>query len=157
MNKYALESILFVSKEPAAPDKLAKLLDCDEHVIYRWIAELEKDYEHRGIKIRRVAGGFEMVSSEEFYSVVENVVKKEYQTLSKSVLETVTLIAMKQPVNKATIARFRGVKNPDNGIDGALNLKLIIETDKGFITTPEFLRYFGINDLKELEEKLSRL
>lgn len=157
MDKHAVESILFVAKEPYTPEKIAKILNESENTVNRWLSELERDYETRGIRIRRVAGGFEMVTSQQYHEVVEPIVHKEYQFLPKAVLDTVAVIATVQPVRKATIARYRGVKNPDSGIESALAMKLIKETENGFVTTDEFLKFFGINDLKELEEKLKEI
>lgn len=157
MDKHAIESILFVAKEPYTQEKIAKILMESENTVNRWLAELERDYENRGIRIRRVAGGFEMVTAQQYHEVVEPIIPKEYQFLSKPVLETITIVATLQPVNKATIGRYRGVKNPDSGIDSAVSLKLIKETNTGFTTTEEFLKFFGINDLKELEEKLKEI
>ncbi|NGY88432.1 hypothetical protein F6Y05_36165 [Bacillus megaterium] len=64
-----------------------------------------------------------------------------------------------KPLNllkKAKIGRYRNVKNPDSGIESALSMGLIKETEQGYLTTNEFLKFFGINDLKELEEKLQQ-
>lgn len=156
MNKKEhIVSLLFVAKEPLPMETISKILEEEERVILRWLFELEHEYKERGIRIRRVAGGFEMVTSDESFQYVEKLVPKQYETLSRSARETVTIIALQQPVNKATIARFRGVKNPDSGIEALLDRKLIRETEEGFVTTDEFLKFYGVNDLKELHEKLS--
>lgn len=157
MDKHAVESLLFVAKEPLTAEKISKLLNESESTVNRWLSELERDFENRGIRIRRVAGGFEMVTAQQYHQVIEPIVPKEYEFLSKPVLETITIIAFQQPVNKATIGRFRGVKNPDTGIESALAMKLIEHTEQGYITTDNFLKFFGINDLKELEEKLREI
>lgn len=157
MDKYAVESILFVAKEPLSTEKISKVLSEDENTVNRWLSELERDYEKRGIRIRRVAGGFEMVTAEDYYKVVEPLVPKEYQFLSKPVLETVTIIATFQPVKKSRIAMYRNVKNPESGIESALSMKLIKETKDGYETTEEFLKFIGVNDLKELQEKLKNI
>ena len=157
LGKHAIEAILFVAKEPITAEKIAKLLNESESTVNRWLSALEREYENRGIRIRRVAGGFEMVTNQTYHEVIEPLVPKEYEFLPKPVLETITIVATLQPVKKSTIAKYRGVKNPDNGIESALAMKLIKETDEGFVTTDEFLKFFGINDLKELEEKLKEL
>ncbi|MEM4992348.1 SMC-Scp complex subunit ScpB [Priestia sp. SB1] len=161
MDKHAVESLLFVAKEPLSSERISKILNQSDSVISRWISELEKDYEQRGIRIRRVAGGFEMVTSEQYHEVIEPIVPKEYEFLSRPVLETVTIIATFEletslPVKKAKIGRYRNIKNPDSGIESALSMGLIKETEQGYLTTNEFLKFFGINDLKELEEKLQQ-
>lgn len=150
-------SLLFVAKEPLSIERISSLLNEEERVISRWVADLEHEFKERGLRIRRVAGGFEMVTSDESFPFVEQLVPKQYERLSRSSQETVTIVAFNQPVNKATIARYRGIKNPDSGIDTLLEKKLIKETNEGFVTTDEFLKYFGINDLKELQERLSQI
>lgn len=157
MDKHAVESILFVAKEPLTPEKISKILNESENTIDRWLSELERDYESRGIRIRRVAGGFEMVTAERYHQVIEPIIPKEYEFLSKPVLDTIAVIATLQPVRKATIGRYRGIKNPDSGIESALSMKLIRESDEGYVTTDEFLKFFGINDLRELNEKLKEM
>lgn len=152
-----MESLLFVAKEPLTPEKISKLLNESESTVNRWLSELERDFENRGIRIRRVAGGFEMVTAQQYHEIVEPIVPKKYEFLSKPVLETIAIIAFQQPVNRATIARLREVKDPDAGIDSAIGLKLIEQTEQGYITTDNFLKFFGINDLKELEEKLRQI
>lgn len=156
MSKNKVEALLFVSKEPLSPERIAKILDLEETIIYRWLSDLEKDYANRGISLRRVAGGFELVVSPDYFEDVEPLVKKEYHQLSKPTLETVVVVALNQPARKSKIAQFRGVKNPESGIHSAVELRLIKETPNGFVTTPEFLKVFGINDLAELEEKLAQ-
>ncbi|WP_456364419.1 SMC-Scp complex subunit ScpB [Priestia aryabhattai] len=161
MDKHAVESVLFVAKEPLTPEKISKILNESENTINRWLFELEKDYEQRGIRIRRVAGGFEMVTSEQYHEVIEPIVPKEYEFLSKPVLETITIIATfeletSMAVRKSKIRRYRNVKNPDSGIESALSLGLIKEAEQGYLTTNKFLEFFGINDLRELEEKLKQ-
>ena len=162
MDKHAVESVLFVAKEPLTSEKISKILNESENTINRWLSELEKDYEQRGIRIRRVAGGFEMVTSEQYHEVIEPIVPKEYEFLSKPVLETITIIATfeletSMAVKKSKIGKYRDVKNPDSGIESALSLGLIKETAQGYLTTNEFLKFFGINDLRELEEKLQQI
>jgi segregation and condensation protein B len=155
VSKNKVEALLFVSKEPLTPEKIAKVLDTEETIVYRWLAELEKDYIDRGITMRRIAGGFELVVSSDYYDVIEPIVQKDYQQLSRPAMESIVAIALLQPVRKSKIALYREVKNPDAGLQPLLDLHLIKETDKGFITTDAFLKYFGINDIAELNEKIN--
>lgn len=150
MEKNHLEALLFVSKEPLTVERITKLLEEEEKVVLRWLFELQNEYKDRGIRIRQVAGGFEMVSADECVEAVEKVVQKEIEQLPRSVMQTVSVVAYNQPASRALIKKLRGVKDPDYGISMSLSHKLILETQDGYVTTDAFLKYFGINDLKEL-------
>lgn len=147
-----MEALLFVTKEPLSLERLSDLLEEEQNIVLRWLMELQHEYKGRGVQIRQVAGGFEMVTADDCHDIIEKVVPKTYDTLSRSSLETITIVAYNQPVKRSLIARFRGVANPDHGIAGLLEHGLIKETEEGYVTTPAFLKYFGINDLKELPE-----
>lgn len=155
IEKKHLEALLFVAKEPLSAQELQKRLSNDEEVIdldivLRWLIELKNEYETRGFRIRQVAGGFEMVSAPECHNVIEKIVPKEYESLSRAQLSTLTVIAYNQHATRAKIAEIRGVKNPDESIQRLLDRNLITQDEKGYITTEAFLKFFGINDLKEL-------
>lgn len=156
MSKYKVEALLFVSKKPVTANKISEVIGCNVSTVERWLSELEREYSNRGINIRRVAGGYEMVTAAECVDAVQPFVRKDYQFLSKPALETVSIICVNQPVKRSKIARFRNVKNPDSGLDALLDLKLIKDTEDGYVTTDQFLTYFGINDLNELKEKLEQ-
>lgn len=159
MDKIDLEALLFVAKEPLALDQIVKCLKDEEEkmsndeiekVALRWLFELKNEYENKGIRIRQVAGGFEMASAPECHAIVEKIVPKEYESLSKAQNETLSIIAYNQNITRATIAKIRGVKNPDEALQRLIDKNLIIQTEEGYITTELFLKFFGINDLKEL-------
>ncbi|GAB6548654.1 SMC-Scp complex subunit ScpB [Bacillus cereus] len=148
--KNRIESALFVSDKPLSIEYLSKLLKEEERVVLRLVIELQQEYSQRGIRLRQVAGGFEMVSSDDSFEVVSHISKKVAEQPSKSLLETVTIVAYHQPVTRKFIQDTREVKDPDYGIQRSLNKGLIKETESGYITTEKFLEFFGINDLKEL-------
>lgn len=152
MEKKHLGAILYVAKEPLSVTQISKLVDEEEKVILRWLFELQNDLKNLniGITIRQVAGGFEMVTSDDCFEAVEKIAPKEYEKVPRSVLETVTIVAYNQPATRSMIKKFRGVKDPEYGITSSLERKLIKETEEGYITTDQFLKYFGINDIKEL-------
>lgn len=152
MSKKNVEAALFVAKNPLTIEEISKMLKEDEKVIMRWIFELKDEYKNKGMIIKQVAGGFEMVSSPECIDIVQKIVPKEYETLSPSSFETLAIIAYNQPTKRSTIAKLRGVLNPDHGLSSLLDRHLILETENGYITTDEFLHFFAINDLKELPE-----
>lgn len=155
IEKKHLEALLFVAKEPLTLHDIQKRLcteeeKIEEDIILRWLYELKREYEDRGFRIRQVAGGFEMVSAPECHLVIEKIVPKEYEALSRAQLHTLTVIAYNQHINRAGIARLRGVKNPDESIQRLIERGLVTDSDSGYTTTEEFLKFFGINDLKEL-------
>lgn len=150
MSKKDLEAALFVSKEATTIESFAEILKEDKRVIIRWMYELINEYSERGIIIKQVGGGFEMVSSPDCFDTVSQIVPKDMETLPPASLETVTIVAYKQPVKRAEIAKMRNIQNPDHGIALSLEKGLIREIEDGFITTDLFLEFFGINDLHEL-------
>jgi len=161
MDKKHIEALLFVAKEPLKIDEITKLISADEEMdettVLRWIFELQNEYKDRGIRIRQVAGGFEMITADECYDVVEKLLPKQYEKLPRSAFETIAAVVVNQPATRATIAKFRLVKNPDDAIQKVLERKLIKETEEGYVTTDDFLKAFGINDLKQLEELKKQL
>lgn len=151
MEKRDLEALLFLSKEPLNLNDISKTLNEDINVVVRWILELQKDYHERGILIRQVAGGFEMTTNPLCAEVVEKIIPKVYtKELSKAQFETLSVIAYNQPVSIGTIAKYRNVKKPDEAVNRLLEKKFITWSEKGYVTTDSFLKFFGINDLKEL-------
>jgi segregation and condensation protein B len=151
LSKKNVEALLFISKEVLKIQDICKILEEDEPVILRYLFELQQDYKDRGIRIRQVAGGFEMVTSEECYDAIEKLVPKEFiDGLTPSVLETVAIIAFHQPMSRANVGKYRGKQNPDYAINQLIDRKLIKESEEGFVTTENFLKYFGLNDIKEL-------
>ncbi|QST02340.1 SMC-Scp complex subunit ScpB (plasmid) [Pontibacillus sp. ALD_SL1] len=151
MKKNDLEALLFVSKEPIKLEDIAKNEEEEYPILLRWILELQKEYEGRGIGIRQVAGGFQMSTNPQCSAFVEHYLPKHVETyMSKAQLETLTLVAYNQPVSRSTIAKYREVKNPDDAIQKLIDKNLIAPEEKGYVTTPQFLTFYGINDLKEL-------
>lgn len=152
MDKKHVEAALFVAKIPMTIGDIAKIVGEDEKVVLRWILELKDEYKNRGMIIKQIAGGFEMVSSPDCIDVVQQIVPKQYESLSRSAEETLAIIAYKQPVKRSVIAKMRGVLNPDHGLVSLIDRHLISETEEGFVTTDQFLHFYAINDLKELPE-----
>lgn len=165
-----VEALLFASDEPLGIPALKKLLDnmpaADLKEILSALKE-EYDAEGRGITLMEVAGGYVFVSRETTAPWVEKMLKgKRRVRLSRAALETVAVIAYKQPIGRMEIERIRGVD-----VGGVLStllerdLILVKGRDQGpgkpllYGTTQEFLNYFGLNKLTELPrlEELSVL
>ncbi len=123
-------------------------------------ALLNRQYDESGraFKIRAVAGGFQLCTRPEFAPFVSALVSKtRTQRLSRAALETLSIIAYRQPVSKPVIEKLRGVES--SGVLSTLlerKLVAIVGREEGlgrpllFGTTPEFLSYFGLNDLAGL-------
>lgn len=158
--KSILESLLFVNERPIEVKELAEVLGMEKKIIIQKLDELVADYAGRdtGVCIVKVAGGYQMCSlpaNEEW--VRKMFQQKNKQRFSTAALETVAIIAYKQPVTRAEIALIRGV-NVDGVMRNLLELGLIKEAGRKevpgrpflYITTRKFLEYFGLNSLNDL-------
>ncbi len=159
--KAVIEALLFTSEEPLTLEQIKNVLDhlkTDE--IRSLLEELKSEYETlgRGIRIVEVAGGFSMNTA----SVLAPFLKKLYkqrnaEKLSRPALETLAIVAYKQPVTKLSIESLRNV-NIDGVIKSLLDKNLIKVTGrkkapgnpKVYGTTRQFLEYFGLKSLEEL-------
>lgn len=159
--KSAIESLIFISNKPLLIDDIKKLFDnLEASKIRQIVEELKKEYQKRlsGINIVEIAGGFQMVTSAVNAAHVKAFYKiKHTEKLSGPSLETLAIIAYKQPVTKVDIEALRGV-NVDGVIKNLLEKNLIkIVGRKEVIgrpfvygTTRLFLDYFGLKSLDEL-------
>ena len=171
--KAILEAIVYVTDEPLSAQQIAAALERPLDVIQRLLNELAAGYaepEH-GLSIREVAGGYKMATKVEHHEAVRAFVKKLTPPLKLSLpaLETLAVIAYKQPVTTPEIMEIRGVQGA-GVLKTLLDRKLISEAGRKKVvgqpilykTTKEFLVQFGLKDLSELPtlkefEELSRL
>jgi segregation and condensation protein B len=158
--KSIIEAALFISGEPLTIDSLKKLLEIDKFNTERLIKELVSEYSLRnsGLLIVEIAGGFQMVTNPTCAPWVKKLLSTAVpKRLSQSSLETLAIIAYKQPVTKAEIEAIRGV-NSDGVVKTLLERRLIKILGRKELpgrplmygTTKEFLQYFGLKDLTEL-------
>jgi len=158
--KSILEALLFLSGEPIMLTSLRNVTEFPEPEIKRLIEELIREYSDRnaGLLIAEVANGYQMVTNPNFSEWVKKY--KSTQTssrLSMPALETLAIIAYKQPIIRAEIEQIRGV-NSDSAIRTLYEKRLIKimgrkeAPGRPFLygTTREFLEYFGLKDLTEL-------
>jgi len=158
--KGALEALLFSSDEPLPLTLLAESLDAPIDEVAAALHTLERDYKEReaGIELREIAGGHLLVTTAENAEWVGRLLRgRKRVRLSRAALETMAIIAYKQPVTKSEIESIRGV-------DSSAVLTTLLErnlvTIRGrskvvgrpllYGTTGEFLDYFGLRDLSEL-------
>ncbi len=157
----AVEALLFSSDKPLPAKQISQILNISEKNVLKNVEELNHLYESRAFKIIQVAGGFQMVTKPEYYGWIRQLYKtRSRNRLSRAALETLAVIAYKQPVSRVEVEHIRGV-NSDGVIGTLLERNLI--TIKGraetvgrpllYGTTEEFLRYFGLNDLSDLPKE----
>ncbi|MDD4834180.1 MAG: SMC-Scp complex subunit ScpB [Lutispora sp.] len=158
--KAAVECILFVSGDPVSLKDLAGVLDIDQGTLKKIINQLMDDFddETRGIKIIEINGSYQMCSKSEFYEFVEKLFKpKAKGGLSQASLETLSIIAYKQPITKSSIDSIRGVKS-DACITRLVEKEIIKEIGRMdtpgrpilYGTTDNFLRLFGLKNIGDL-------
>ena len=150
----AIEAILFTMGESVEAEKIAAAIDHDVDTTIRMIHNMMDNYEAegRGIKIIELDGSFQLCTKQEYYDTLIKVCSqpKKY-TLSDAALETLSIIAYKQPITKMEIEKIRGV-NSDRAVNKLVELELVKEVGRLdapgrpmlFGTTEEFLRTFGV-------------
>ncbi|HET8594028.1 MAG TPA: SMC-Scp complex subunit ScpB [Intrasporangium sp.] len=155
----ALEAVLMVVDDPVSEEALASALELSVEDVHEHLVALEEDYvaDQRGFTLRNVAGGWRMYSRSEFAPVVERFVLDGQQAkLTHASLETLAVIAYRQPVSRARVSAVRGV-SVDGVVRTLLTRGLIEEVeDTGesgatlYRTTPYFLQRMGLGSLDEL-------
>ena len=154
----ALEAVLMVTTEPVAPQLLAQLLEISVTGVEAALADLAESCEGRGFVLERVAGGYRFASHPDCAPYVERfVLAREPSRLSGAALETLGIIAYKQPVSRAQMAAIRGV-NVDGVVRTLQRRGLVAEVarDPGpgnavlFGTTALFLESLGLDSLADL-------
>lgn len=156
--KRAIEAVVIVAEEPVQVELLAQLLEQPTLLVERWCEELRDEYSERGFELARVAGGYRYQTRAEQAPYVERFVLHDQRSrLSGAALETLAIIAYKQPISRAQIASIRGV-DPDGVIRTLVARGYIDEVgrDDGpgqavlFGTTPSFLDKLGLDTLDDL-------
>ncbi len=155
-----IETILFLDSEPLTIDAISNIAQLSKDITENCIELLKEKYlaENCGMELAFITGGWALVPKKEFWNVLkERYGNKSEGKLSKSALETLTIIAYKQPVTRAEIESIRGVP-PDNMIRHLVERQLIQEVGKKdapgrptqFGTTKEFLKFFRLNSIADL-------
>lgn len=154
------ESLIFVADEPIDSKSIAKLLRVDQTAVNDAIQSLVEDYGERssGLQLREIAGGWQISTRPEHHEHVRAYLKsKPSAKLSLASLETLAVIAYKQPVTVPEILEIRGVQSP-SAIKTLLDKRLIVAKGRKetvgrpmmYGTSKEFLIQFGLKDLSEL-------
>ena len=157
----ALEAIIYAADEPATIEQLAGALGEEKLVVQAALDELVASYaaEERGVEIRAVAGGYKMYTKPQQHDVVRRFIKslRPPLRLSMPALETLAVIAYKQPATGPEIGEIRGV-NTSGVLKTLLEKRLIVTAGRKEVigrpilykTSKEFLMRFGLSDLDEL-------
>jgi len=156
----AIEAILFTMGESVELEKIAAAIGHDESTTRKIIHHMMDKYneEDRGIRIIELDGSFQMCTKKEMYEYLIRIAKQpKRHVLTEVLLETLSIIAYKQPVTKLEIEKIRGVKS-DHAVNKLVEYNLV--TEKGrldapgrpllFGTSEEFLRRFGIQSIDDL-------
>lgn len=157
--KGPMEAMLFAAGDPLTPGRLSELLDIPVDHVLEMLRELQTEMERpeRGICLLQVAGGYQLCTKAELAPVVEKLAVQQDSRLSPAALETMSIIAFKQPVTRQEVEYIRGVQS-DGVINTLLERRLVREVGRRdtigrpvlFGTTDEFLSCFGLNALDEL-------
>jgi segregation and condensation protein B len=155
-------AVLFAAGDPVSIANLAVLADMDQDIFEEFITGLieTKNMQNEGILIRRIADKVQLCTNAEYADYIQKLLAPEVKSrLSNSVLETLSIIAYKQPVTRSEIEIIRGVRC-DYAVSVLLEKGMIVEVGRKdvigrpilFATTDDFLRHFGITNLNELPE-----
>ena len=158
--KAIIEALIYVSDEPLSAKSIAEVLKEDQSLIEADISSLVEEFNGRnsGLQLREVAGGWQFATRPEYHEHVRAFLKwKPSAKLSLASLETLAVIAYKQPITVPEILDIRGVQSPSS-IKTLLDKKLIVAKGRKetigrpmmYGTSKEFLVQFGLKDLSEL-------
>jgi len=159
--KAIVEALLFISEKPLLIDQIKGVLDgYDPQAIRQILMELKGDYENsfKGLRVEEIAGGFQISTSHEVAQALKNFYKqRDAQRLSVPALETLAIIAYKQPLTRLDIESLRGVNVDgvirslmDKGLIRISGRKDVIGRPFVYSTTRQFLEYFGLSSLDDL-------
>jgi segregation and condensation protein B len=155
--KNVIESLIFVSDSPVSPKKLARAARATIAEVQPLLDELVADYQHRGVHLYFIAGGYQFRSARENADFVKTLVAPRPIRLTRAQLETLAIVAYRQPITRPEVDDVRGV-------DSGSSLKML--ADRGLVkilgrkdepgrplvygTTAAFLEFFGLSGLKDL-------
>jgi segregation and condensation protein B len=161
--KSVLEGLLFVSGEDGLSIKtIAEVVEMDAEVVQSVLEDLQQDFvrEGRGLRIAEVAGGFRLTTAAEHAPYFEKLAySPSRSSLSQAALETLSIIAYRQPITRVEIEEIRGVK-ADRALQSLVSKDLIEEVGRAdalgrpilYGTTKAFLDYFGLSGLNQLPD-----
>ncbi|HEY5562498.1 MAG TPA: SMC-Scp complex subunit ScpB [Clostridiaceae bacterium] len=155
-----IESVLFVSGEAVKLKDLSQIIDCDTDYVESILNVLQEKYdsEDRGIRLAMIGDSYQLITKKENSKYVQRLLNTNIrQTLSQASLETLAIVAYKQPITRMSIDDIRGVKS-DSAVVTLTEKGLIKEAGRLdvpgrpilYVTTDEFLKHFGLDSIKKL-------
>lgn len=154
-----IEAVLFAAGEPVSVAQLAEILSLTKPQVWELVTQLGEAYkdEKRGLMLREVGGGFQLCTKEAFDEAVNQLAATKELKLTNAAMETLAIIAFKQPVTRSEMEAIRGVK-VDGVVNTLLEYGLIAEAGRKdtvgkpimYATTAKFLETFGIKSLEDL-------
>lgn len=155
-----IEAVLFTMGESVSVDRLAAAIEQDEETTKKIVHQMMDHYneEVRGMKIIELENAFQLCTRPEMYDALIKVAKQpKRHILTDVLLETLSIIAYKQPITKTEIEKIRGVKS-DHAVNKLVEYNLVMELGRLdapgkpilFGTTEDFLRNFGVQSIEEL-------
>ncbi|WZL83241.1 SMC-Scp complex subunit ScpB [Vallitaleaceae bacterium 9-2] len=157
-----IEAILFTLGEAVSLDKIATVIELDEETTKKILHQMMDAYQnkHRGIRLIELEGAFQLCTKKEYYEYIKKATNKVVKhELTEVLIETLSIIAYKQPLTKMHIEKIRGVKT-DHAVNKLIEYGLIEEKGRLdspgrpilFGTTEAFLRGFGLASVEELPD-----
>lgn len=164
--KSIIEGLLFAAgEEGMGARQLAEIVELPVPVVYELIEAMKTDFakDERGIQLVEVAGAYQFATKPELAPYIERMAQSPSRaSLSQAALETLSIVAYRQPVTRVEIEEIRGV-NSDRALGTLLSKDLIMEVGRSeavgrpilYGTTPSFLQYFGLKGLEDLPDEAS--
>lgn len=158
--KDVIECMLFVASEPLSAKQIAESLELDEPRIEEALRRLEKRLEGgSGLQLAHVAGGYQLCTRPEYADYCTIILQPAKRKLSKAALETLAVVAYRQPCTMPEVEAVRGV-SVDGVMRTLMERGLVKEAGRKqtpgrpilYATTPEFLEYFGLQDISQLPD-----
>ncbi len=157
-----IEAVLFAMGDSVEESRLAEALGVTAIEIRTAVENLKKEYdsENRGIKLLELEGSYQLATKPEFYGDLVSIAKHPKKpALTDTLMETLSVIAYKQPVTKADIEKIRGVSS-DHAVNRLIEFELVKEVGRVnapgrpilFGTTEEFLRRFGFSSIDDMPQ-----
>lgn len=154
----ATESLLFAAPEPLPLTRIAEILEVPQEDVAEALAYLTNGaYADRGVRVVCVAGGYQMVTNPDFAPYVGRLLAPPPPRMSRAAMETLAIIAYRQPVTLPEIEAIRGVDASgvvrtlsERGMVRDVGQKETVGRPTLYATTPLFLRHFGLNALEDL-------
>ena len=153
----ALEAVLFMAAEPLEAAELAEILEVTPAEFEALAQELEARYHDGGLQVTRIAGGLQVATRPEYGRFVARLHEPARFRLSRAALETLAIVAYRQPVTRPEIDLIRGV-NSASPLDTLVQYELVCEAGRKetpgrpvlYCTTVGFLGHFGLNSIEDL-------